>query len=128
MAAILGEELLGAEAAGAGAEGAVGGQFQYSGGGIGGAYYGGLLDTEGSALGGTDRYFRYGRGEEGDGSSSSFKEDKKPKSVNWGDAYNTAFVSGQIGNDINGITTAIGNIYGMYRNSKKIGLKREENT
>ena len=116
MAALLGEELLGAEAAGAG--GAIGGApFQYSGGGIGGAYYGGLLDFNPEAA-----------AEEGGGSSTAFKTDKKPKSINWGDAYNASFVAGNVGTDVNSIITTIGNVYGMYRNSKKIGQKREENT
>ena len=61
MAAIVGEELLGAEAAGGEALGAEAGGFQYSGGGLGGASYDGI-GFEGYGGGGYQSAYRGGYG------------------------------------------------------------------
>ena len=147
MASILAaEELAGAEGAEAlGAEEGIGGEagggFEYSGGGAGGARYEPYEYYNfngGNQLIGFERYggnypaYRPGTEEIGEAetesSSSAFKPDKKPRGINWGAVYNLNFVNEKIGSGLNSIVNIIGGIYGDYRNAKRLGLRKTENT
>ena len=149
MASLLAaEELGGAEEAGAeegfgdefGIGGPHGGGFRYSGGGIGGARYEPneyFNFSGGNALIGFERYYPdYRPGTEDDdwefidkeeANSTAFKSDKKPRGINWGNIYNANFVADKVGSGINSIVSIINDIYGNYRNAKRIGLRRTQN-
>ena len=135
------EELGGEEAAGGeefGIGGPAGGGYRYSGGGIGGARYEPYEYYNfgpGNALIGFERYlpdYRPGTEEEEEevvekeDSSSAFKSDKKPRGINFGPIYNASFVADKVGTGINSIVSIINDIYGNYRNAKRIGLRRTE--
>ena len=136
MAAIVGEELLGAEA---GAAGAKAGGFQYSGGGIGGANYGGIgFEQFGNAEGYASTY-RGGTGlpshpvygdltAEKEASSSAFKQDTKPKGFNFGKLYNADFIVSKVGGIAQGIVSTIDTVYNNYRSDKQLKINRAENT
>ena len=136
MAAIIGEELLGAEAGVAGAEA---GGFQYSGGGIGGANYGGIgFEGFGNAEGYASTY-RGGTGlpshpvygdltAEKEATSSAFKQDKKPKGFNFGKVYNADFIVSKVGGIAQGIVSTIDTVYNNYRSDKNLKIKSSEDT
>ena len=136
MTAVVAEELLGAEAGVAGAEGgeALGAQeggFQYSGGGLGGARYEGIgFERFGNAPGYTPE-FRYPverPGTDEPPSSSAFKSDKKPQGFQFGPLYNADFVVGEVGQGIGQIISTISNVYSVYRANKKLKQQSAENT
>ena len=138
MAAVVGEELLAAEAtagAEAGAsEAAAGGRFQYSGGGIGGANYGGIgFEGFGVNPETTTAYRGVGLPEHpelgdtnGIGNSSAFKSDTKPRSIGWGDFYNASAVINTAGGVLQGITQTIADTYNNYRKDKRLKLNARE--
>ena len=140
MAVVVGEELLAAEIT-AGAEAGAAGQFQYSGGGIGGANYGGIggggIGFEGFGVNPetTTAYRGVGLPEHpnpeigntnGIGGSSAFRTDTKPRSIGWGDFYNASAVVNTAGGVLQGITQTIADTYNNYRKDKRLKLNSRE--
>ena len=136
MAAIVGEELLAAEATAGAAESSVG-QFQYSGGGIGGANYGAdAIGFEGFGVNPevTSQYRGVGLPEHpsigdtnGIGGSSAFRTDTKPKGLfNWNNFYNSTAVVNTAGGVLQGITQTIADTYNNYRKDKQLNLNSRE--
>ena len=141
MAAIVGEELLATEAA-AGAEAgaseaaATEGQFQYSGGGIGGARYGDAIGFEGYGL--NPEYAGDYRGiglpehptigdTNGIGGSSAFRTDTKPKGLfTWNNFFKGDAVVNIAGGALQGITQTIADTYNNYRKDKQLKLNSRE--
>ena len=140
MAAIVGEELLASEAAagadaGAAESGAT--QFQYSGGGLGGANYGAdAIGFEGFGINpevtsqyrgvGLPEHPRYGSTND-IGSSSAFKADAKPKGLfTWNNFYNASAVVNTVGGVLQGITQTIADTYNNYRKDKQLKLNSRE--
>ena len=117
--ALIGEELLASETTGAE------GGFQYSGGGLGGAYYGGLIDEQ---LGVNAYRGNPYLSEETSsvtnetGNSSAFKSDKKPKGFNWGDYYNAKSLASDGEQAAKGILDTISGIYNTYRENRKLKI------
>ena len=136
MAAVIGEELLASEAAaGAEAGAAEGGQFQYSGGGLGGANYGGIgggpLGFEGFGVNPevTAQYSGVGLPEHplyGETSSSAFKSDTKPRGLSWQNFYNASAAVGTAGGILQGITQTIADTYNNYRKDKRLKINSRE--
>ena len=145
MAALVGEELLGAEAAGAEAGAAEssaaesgGGNFQYSGGGIGGANYGrGAIGFEGFGVNPevTSTYRGVGLPENprfgntnGIGGSSAFRADTKPKGLfSWNNFYNTTAAVNTVGGIFHNITQLISDTYNNYRQDQELKKNSREN-
>ena len=143
MAAVIGEELLATEAT-AGAEAGVAetGQFQYSGGGLVGANYGGIgggpIGFEGFGVNPevTSQYAGVGLPENplygdtngigGETSSSAFKSDTKPKGLSWGNFYNASAVVNTAGGVLQGITQTIADTYNNYRKDKRLKINARE--
>ena len=139
MAAVIGEELLAAEAtADAEAGAAEAGQFQYSGGGIGGANYGAdAIGFEGFGVNPevTSQYRGVGLPEHpnpkigntnGIGGSSAFRTDTKPRGLSWNTFYNTSAVVNTVGGVLQGITQTIADTYNNYRKDKQLKRNSQE--
>ena len=141
MAAIVGEELLAAEATAgaeaASAESATAGGYQYSGGGLGGANYGAdAIGFEGFGVNPevTSQYRGVGLPEHpsigdtnGIGGSSAFRTDTKPKGLfNWNNFYNSTAVVNTAGGILQGINQTIADTYNNYRKDKQLKLNSRE--
>ena len=140
MAAVIGEELLATEAAAgaeAGAAEGAGGQFQYSGGGIGGANYGAdAIGFEG--FGNPEAYAAEYRGvglpenpklgdTNGIGGSSAFRPDTKPRGLSMSNLYAGDFFVSKVGGVLQGITNLIATTYNNYRKDKELRINSREN-
>ena len=143
MAAIVGEELLateaaaGAEAGAAEAEAGTAGQFQYSGGGIGGASYGeDAIGFEGFGYNpeyagdyrgvGLPDHPTVGRTND-IGGSSAFRTDTKPRGLSWNNFFKGDAVVNIAGGALQGVTQLIANTYNNYRKDKQLNVNSSEN-
>ena len=139
MAAVIGEELLASEAAAGAEAGAVeGSQFQYSGGGIGGANYGSdAIGFEGFGVNPevTTQYRGVGLPEHPDprigdtngiGGSSAFRTDTKPRGLSMNTFYNTSAVVNTVGGVLQGITQTIADTYNNYHKDKQLKRNSQE--
>ena len=136
MAAIVGEELLATEA-GASEAAATEGQFQYSGGGIGGANYSAdAIGFEGFGFNpeyagdyrgvGLPDHPTIGRTND-IGGSSAFRTDTKPRGLSWNNFFKGDAVVNIAGGALQGITQTIANTYNNYRKDKQLKLNSREN-
>ena len=121
MAAIVGEELLASEAAGAEVGAAESGALASESSAVnelGGSSYRGIGVPENPYL-----------GQEGSSSSSSaFKSDTKPKGLfSWNNFYNADAVLNKVGGVLQGITQTIADTYNNYRQDKQLKTNSREN-
>ena len=146
MAALVGEELLAGEAAAGAEAGAAessaaesgGGNFQYSGGGIGGENYGrGAIGFEQFGVNpefsssyrgvGLPDNPRYGS-TNNIGGSSAFRTDTKPKGLfTWNNYYNATSAINTVGGVLHNVTQLISDTYNNYRQDKELKKNAREN-